>query len=180
MADARRFRHGGQGSSRRQTGWSIGPGQGPGIQITAAGSTLWVLGSQALVAGLTTIRIRGMLTVNLAVTTSVGDGFDSVMAGICIVSENAFNAGIGSVPTPIQDISWDGWMWHMILGRFRGASTTEVARAPMEAGRFVIDSKAMRKIKSTDVLIGVLEAGTETGTSTLEFSADTRILDKLA
>ena len=180
MAHARRFRQGGHVGSRRQTAWDIGPGQSAGIQVTAAGSTLWALGSQALVSGLTTIRIRGMLTVNLAVTTSVGDGFDSVMAGICVVSANAFAAGVASVPTPIQDISWDGWMWHMILGRFRGAATTEVARAPMEAGRFVIDSKAMRKIKATDVLIGVLEVGTETGTSTLEFSADTRVLDKLA
>jgi len=42
-----------------------------------------------------------------------------------------------------------------------------------------IDSRAMRKTTDTDVLIGVFEAGTEVGNATMEFSAITRILDKL-
>ena len=180
MAHVRRFRQGNLGANRRKTGWFEGPSQKPEFQITAAGSVLWALGSLALGDGLTTIRIRGMLTVNLVVTTSVGDGFDSCAAGICYVTGEAFAAGIASVPTPLSDMDWDGWMWHQILGRFRGAETTEVARFPMEAGRFPIDSKAMRKSRAGDVLIGVFEAGAETGASTLGFSADTRILDKLA
>ena len=60
------------------------------------------------------------------------------------------------------------------------ASVTESFRGPMEGVRVEIDSRAMRKTKTTDILIGVVELGTEVGVATIEFSAITRLLDKLA
>ena len=132
------------------------------------------------VDGLTAIRIRGEFTLGLSVITSINDGFLKIGLGICNVTENAFNAGTASVPAPLTDIGWDGWMWHQLLGEFRGFSTTPTGRGPLEAVRMPIDSKAMRKVKQTDVLIGVIEVGAETGAATILFSAVTRVLDKIA
>ena len=118
--------------------------------------------------------------MSLITVTTLGDGFDEVGLGMCYVSENAFGAGVASVPSPLTDMGWDGWMWHQILSQFRGFSTTETGRGPMEAVRMSIESKAMRKVKASDILIGVVEVGTEVGAASLGFQARTRVLDKLA
>ena len=88
--------------------------------------------------------------------------------------------GAAAVPSPIADIAWDGWLWHHLTTPVLGFSTTETGQSPMEAERIVIDSKAMRKIKDTDVLMGIFEIGTETGTATMRVAALTRVLDKIA
>ena len=179
MAHARRSRFQSRGvSSRRRVGWNAGPTQVP-LNLSAAGASLWATGAQALLDGLTIVRIRGQFTLAITTTTTVLDGFHRIGLGICNVTENAFNAGVASVPQPLTDIGWDGWMWHQIVSRMTGFSTTEAGRGPMEAVRMEIDTKAMRKTRDTDVLVGVLEMGTEVGTSTVQFQASTRILDKL-
>ena len=168
------------GSSRRKVSWSAGPSQIDTVALTGAGATIWSAGSQALLDDLTLVRVRGEYTIVQTLATNVGDGYDQIGLGMCIVSENAFGVGITAVPHPIADLSWDGWLWHNLLSSFRGASTTEVGRAPMEAVRGEIDSKAMRKTHQSDVLIGVIELGTEVGTANLQFGAVSRVLDKLA
>jgi hypothetical protein len=60
-----------------------------------------------------------------------------------------------------------------------GFSTTETGQSTMEAVRVPIDSKAMRKVHESDVLVGVIEMGTEVGAATVRYAAETRILDKL-
>ena len=167
----------GSGQRRKMT-WGVGPRQVP-LDLTAAGATLWSLGSQSLLNDTTVTRIRGELSMVLSVVTTIGDGFDRVAVGICNVTENAFNAGVTAVPAPIGDVGWDGWIWHRWFASFRGASVTELGVSPMEAVRVEIDSKAMRKVHQTDFLIGVVELGAETGAATLQFSAETRVLDKL-
>ena len=180
MANLRRFRSPRTSSGvRRATAWSSGPRQIP-VGLTAAGAQLWAVGSQSTLSGLTLIRVRGEFTAVLDVVTAIGDGFERIAVGMCIVSENAFDAGVTAVPSPITDIGWDGWLYHRLLGQFRGSSTTELGRSPMEAVRIEMDSKAMRKFKQTDVLIGVVELAPETGAATLTFSATTRLLTKLA
>jgi len=180
VAQGRRFTSGRTfGSSRRQTSWNAGPAQS-GTSITAAGTLLWATGSQAAEDGLTVVRLRGELTMFVEVATSPFDGFLSIGHGICIVSENAFNAGTASVPAPLDDIGWDGWIWYHLTEQLREASTTETGRSGLSMVRIPIDSKAMRKNKRTDVLVGVSQFGTEVGTSTLTFSSRTRVLDKIA
>ena len=125
------------------------------------------------------MRIRGQIVLNLSVVTAIGDGFDAVAVGICNVSENAFDAGVASVPTPLADLAWDGWIYHQLVGRMFGPETAELGASVLDSVRMDIDSKAMRKTRFSDVLIGVVEVGTETGTATLLFSGITRILDKL-
>ena len=180
MAHARqsRFRTGG-GSNRRLTGWSAGPRQANPAQITATGAALWVTGAQAPEDGLTVVRLRGMFSCWLEVATAIGDGFNEVAIGICNVTENAFGIGITAVPTPLADMAWNGWLLHMNLGPFISLTTTEETSTGLSMARFEIDSKAMRKTRASDVIIGVIEVGAEQGAATLEFGATTRLLDKL-
>ncbi len=177
MARPRTFTRGRpHGGSRRRTGWFKGPSEVTPTSITGIGSLLWDTGLQAIDNGLTVARIRGEITLSLTTVTTVLDGFREVAAGICVVSENAFDAGTASVPSPLTDVAWDGWMWHELYSQFRGFSTTPTGQSPLEAIRMPIDTKAMRKLKATDVLIGVVETGVEVGTASLLFGASTRAL----
>ena len=141
---------------------------------------MWATGQSSLFDNQTIVRVRGQLTASLVTVTSVLDGFARAAMGICVVSENAAGIGITAIPQPISDASWDGWLWHQWLGAFTGYSTTETGRGPMEAVRMEIDSKGMRKLRATDVIVGVIELGTEVGTAALQFVAETRVLIKVA
>ena len=113
MAHARRFSSQ-RGSVRRQTTWGQGPGSGstPGSPqtISATGQTLLTIGSGIQLEGITLVRTRGEFTAFLTSVDALGSGFHGAI-GMCIVSENAFNAGVTAVPHPIADVSWDGWIW---------------------------------------------------------------------
>ncbi len=72
-------------------------------------------------------------------------------------------------------------MWHKLVSPVIGLSVTEGENTgTLSQVRVDIDSKAMRKARTSDVLIGVTELGTEIGAATFQFLAQTRILDKLA
>ena len=178
LVNRSRFRQRGS-SNRRKTAWSAGPRQA-NIQFTAAGASLWALGSQALEDGLTVVRVRGQFLISLIAATSISDGFERFGLGICNVTENAFGIGVTAVPDPLVDIGWDGWLYHQLVAGVTGFSTTETGASAAEVVRMEIDSKAMRKTRAGDILIGVIGIGTETGAATVQFRAETRILDKLS
>ena len=172
MAHSSRSQFRGRQAPTRKSTWNRGPNGV--IQRTATGSVIFATGSQAAEAGLTIIRTHGELLVGLSAATSAVDGYDGAF-GICIVSENAFNVGIASIPTPITDIAWDGWfVYQSFSSKLYGP---DLGRAAIVA-RYQVDSKAMRKIKVTDVMVAVVEA-TEVGSSTLNMSLETRVLVKL-
>ncbi len=164
-------------SSRRLTEWTDGPGNPSVQQITAAGATQVTTGLEALEA-LTVVRIRGEISLKLSTVTTVGDGFTNLGLGIGLVTTDAFDAGAASLPGPLTDKDWSGWIWHQLMGQMAGSATTEVGRFPMEAIRYVIDTKAMRKMRPNQVLVGVVETGTEVGTAVLDFVMNTRMLFK--
>ena len=165
------------GVSRRLTAWSVGP-VSPVIDIAAAGANLFSANSQAIVDGLTIVRLRGEYTFSLRTVTTIGDGWESAAVGVCIVSENAAAVGVTAVPSPLADVGWDGWLFHRLHGAITGLNVTEV-QSTFNSFRIEMDSRAMRKQKQTDVLIGVVELGTEIGAASVEFSCQTRVLDKL-
>ena len=104
-------------------------------------------------------------------------GYDGAV-GICVVSENAFNAGIASVPTPVTDVAWDGWLWHHFFSlRAVTATIGDGVNGPAVVWKIIIDSKAMRKTNITDVEIAVIET-TETTSASLHARIDTRSLSK--
>jgi len=177
LANARVFTRQSRVSNRRKTGWDVGPNE-PSANLSAAGATVWSVGSQATLDGLTVVRIRGEFSIQLRTVTTIGDGFASYSIGICNVTENAAGIGVTAIPSPLTDIGWDGWIWYHSGAAIFGMETTEVSRS-YSSFRMPIDSKAMRKTRATDLLVGVIELGTEVGAATLVFSANTRILDKL-
>jgi len=164
--------------NRRKVGWDGGPSSTT-TALTAAGASLWSIGSLVGSDGGTLVRTRGQFSAFLSVVGAIQDGFVNGAVGIGVVSENAFGVGITAVPHPLTDDSWDGWLFHRYMGQMRGSATTELFRFPMEAFRWEIDSKAMRKLKETDVIVGVTELGTLIGAATVIYQADTRMLIKL-
>ena len=113
MAHSRRFIR--PSTSSRQTGWGIGVGQvGAQVAITTSGKALVNAGIVSAVEGLTIVRIRGRFMAFLVSATAQLDGFSGAF-GIGLVTNQAFAAGGGSVPGPVADDDWDGWMFHQYL-----------------------------------------------------------------
>ena len=180
MARQRGFPRRFQGS-RRKSAWGLGP-QEPAQQITATGSILWANGVVLVASDAATIvRIRGHALLYLDAATAGGDGFVGAL-GIGVVTSAAFVAGVASVPTPITESDWEGWMWHQFFQLRAGgtidasvAGDVDQVNSTSAAMQIDIDTKAMRKINSDETLMGVIEV-TEIGTAQMQFVADTRDL----
>ena len=159
--------------------WSTGPADA-GVTISASGKTLW----SASIAGAsgaetTIVRIRGSGILLLKTTAAGGDGF-AVGLGIGLVENNAFAAGIASLPGPLGDTDWDGWMWHLVCHvQSVTATIADGVNAVGSICRYEVDTKAMRKFDGgAQTLIGVIEV-TELGTASMENNVSTRILEKV-
>ena len=94
---------------RRQTSWTAGPGTT--VTRSASGSSLYTLSLVPLVEGLTITRIRGEFLVYLLSATTPADGYIGAV-GMMIVPDEAAAAGVASVPTPIDDIDHEEWLWY--------------------------------------------------------------------
>ena len=166
-------------SARRMTTWGFGPDAKP-ISVSASGSQLFSTGAVLTTESKATlVRVRGHLTAFLLSATAAGDGF-AVGIGIGLVTNDAFAAGAGSIPDPIDDADDDMWLYH----RFFFLQSPLAAIAPSAGDRvgaieFEIDSKAMRKWTSDQTLVGMIQT-VENGTATGEIWIDTRVLLKLA
>ena len=163
--------------SRRVTVWGQGP-QAVDQSLSANGSTLWTNGSVLVLDSRTTIvRLRGRLHIHLTVATAAGDGFAGAV-GIGVASLAAFTAGIGSVPTLLTELAWNGWMWHQMIDiRTNTTTLADGVNAVAADLNIEIDSKAMRKFGEEEVLYGAIELQ-ETGIATMILHADVRVLDK--
>ena len=154
--------------------WSFGPGTGGITSLIAPGSAILGAGVSATASEITVMRTRGICTTAIKnVGAADADGMTGAVGiGKCTLA--AFTAGIGSVPTPLTEVGWDGWLWHSFFAVF----DNDVSRAPSDLifQCFAIDSKAMRKIDSDEVIYAAVEVGTEIGTVTLDVHLDTRIL----
>ncbi len=162
---------------RRRTSWGVGP---KGALTFSTSNPVAAFGSTAVALsdGLTIVRIRGELLMYLTVADAINAGYDEVAVGICVVSENAAGVGITAVPTPITDVAWDGWMW-MWQGSMKAAVANEFDRGQTSSVRAIVDTKAMRKIKETDVIVAVAEAGAEATNASLSLRFNSRTLVKL-
>ena len=164
---------------RRKTVWSVGP-QEVDRNLTSSTAVLWSAGVVLAAAQEATIvRIRGLVSATLLASAATGDGFFGAY-GIGIVTTAAFTAGIASVPTPLTEEDWDGWMWHTYFDiRAPTATIADGVNAVGAVNRTVIDSKAMRKFTGDMTLFGATEV-VESGTSNVEIQGQTRVLFKLA
>lgn len=173
---------------RRKTSWQVGPASGSvagGEQIlTSSTATIMLQGGAVNVDGITLVRTRGEFNIALTAATAATDGFHGAF-GIGLVSLPAFNAGIASVPTPVAEEDWEGWLYHRYFSLFSGGvidasstSSDNQANPTCAALRVEIDSKAMRKLGEDMVLYAAVEL-TETGTATASIFMDSRVLIKL-
>jgi len=168
-------------SSAKTKSWALGP-KGNTATISSATAVVFGTAAQAVVDGLTILRIRGELLIYLVTTDAADSGFQEIAFGMGIVSENAAGIGVTALPAPIGDIGWDGWMYYqtfalLSVDAVSASSVSHSGSNPMTSAlRIPIDGKAMRKIKNTDTLVAVLETSVEAGTATLEAQLNTRIL----
>ncbi len=136
------------------------------------------MGGQAAIPEQTIVRTRGELLVQNLITGTDLSGFRWAF-GICIVTENAFGVGATAIPGPFTDRSWDGWFVYFTGSCFVGDVSVQGNNGLSAVSRLVIDSKAMRKFKFSDVMVGVFETVTEVGTAIIRADLMTRVLVKL-
>jgi len=186
MARRRLFSQRQSQAPRRLNDWFGGPATGTNgsIQtISVTGPVLWTTAIGFSIPQ-TLVRTRGSMLLTLKNATAQGDGFTGAI-GIAKATTAAVVAGVGSVPTPLTEEDWDGWIWHRYFALSSqdpidgGGITDRDLQNPVTASlRFDFDSKAMRKVLELETLYGVIEV-TEVGTSTLALFANCRQLFKL-
>ena len=155
-------------STRRQTHWTEISG---GVAISGTLVTLLATATPAH-GGETVVRIRGLLTLALESATSVGDGIFGAF-GIGVVTAAAAAVGVGSIPTPLTEAGWDGWMLHRYFDLRRALGVG----SPGEFTRLELDSKAMRKMNADDRLVFVSDV-IEDGAISASLLFRTRVLSK--
>ncbi len=105
----------------------------------------------------TIIRTRGSIVV--APQSGLVTDLDITGAfGIGLVSQEAFAAGVASIPEPFTDSDWGGWMviqpfamrWEEVVGATEGLERMETT--------YEIDSKAMRKVQPNSIMVFVIES----------------------
>ena len=164
---------------RRAKAWDDGPG-GTGVtEFAATGSAILGSGRTSNVADITLARLRGACQVFLQTAAGAGEGFHGAV-GVAIVTSAAFAAGVASVPTPITERGWDGWLYHQFFDIHAAEATTaNVVQAATGNHRWDVDSKAMRKLEADMTLMAVAEV-VEIGTATMDIFFDSRVLFLLA
>jgi len=140
-----------QSKSARLTQW-IGPAdQGP-IAVASGGATL--IDSVAFNQPATIMRTRGY--VGIRATNAGADATIVGAIGVAIVSEEAFLAGVASIPEPYTDADWGGWyVWRSFSFRHQFFDATGVL---LEDFGFEVDSKAMRKVAPNEALVFIGES----------------------
>ena len=161
---------------RRLTNWGAGPGGSAGQGFSASGAAILGGGVQFGSAG-TVVRIRGSLSAFLSSYTSAGDGFHCAI-GVGLASLAAFTVGIGSLPTPITELGWDGWLWHRLFDVHGSLAAGSTAVGVANSGVDIeVDSKAMRKVSDEMVVFAAAEV-VEAGTAAMTIHFDSRMLLK--
>ena len=121
----------------------------------------------------TILRTRGLLHAFLISATAAGDGFTGA-AGIIVVTDQAFAAGVAAMPSPVNEMESDGWLWHQWISVHAGEAGG-LSGGPEGAQREQVDSKAMRKVNGEQTVVAILET-TESGTAVMDVSFDCRML----
>ena len=172
--------HRGQRTAKRFTSWAFGTGGVTVQTISSTGKT--ILGSGlVLAAGMdvaTIVRTRGYLFAGITGAGAALDSFHCAF-GVAIVSTEAFVAGVASIPGPLTELDWNGWMVHQTFKVMQKTTISDDNFGPGTLYTSEVDSKAMRKFNDNETLVAVLEV-VEVGTGpSMRVMWDSRILLKL-
>ncbi len=174
-------------SVRHRTSWELGPetaAVGGPQQFDTSRSELAGSFAAVLADGITLVRTRGEVLIFLTTAAAQGDGYHGAF-GIAKATAAAITAGVASVPTPITEDNWDGWLYHRYFS-ILSAGPIAVATAAQEALqvnsttaalRFEVDSKAMRKADIDEGFYAAIEV-VEHGTAEAEWTFNSRLLVK--
>ena len=172
------------GKTSRSTAWFFGPGDVTSQVTSASGQVILGTGRQAIVEGLTIIRLRGEFIAYLTAATGLGDGYSGAV-GVGMASQNAFSdIGITALMHPLDDADWDGWMWHSFFSVkapgpiVQAAVSLSTDNSLISSVRIPVDSKAMRKFPG-DMVVWVAIDVDEVGTAVMNSQFDSRMLVKL-
>ena len=156
-------------SSPRLTQW-VGPADQGFLSVASAGATL--LASFQPVDRVTVIRVRGQVSIipeDFTADIEIIGAF-----GIMVVSNEAFAAGVTSIPEPFSNGDGDWMVWRSFSYRFEFGSGNSGFAFP--DWYFEIDSKAMRKIGPNQVMVLIAESQA----GAYQISVPVRTLIKLA
>ena len=159
---------------RRATAWdAFTP-----FHATVGSGAAVLIETQTPAVALTVVRLRGELLVMMDTSTGAAGEFAIVGLGIAVVNAATATAGVASLPTPVTDAEWGGWLWHAFVPMgFEPAAAG--ATGDLESrSRVVIDNKAMRKLSTDDVMVLVAENGVLTGAFSVEIFGGIRFLSK--
>ena len=186
MGNFRRFRSTSI-SVRHRSSWEVGPetsAQGAPQNITGSIAQLAGTAVQSVVDNLTLIRTRGEVMMWLQSATIAVNGFHGAF-GIAKAMTAAITAGAASVPTPLTEEAWDGWLYHRYFSLMAGGNIASATAAQEQlqtnnvtaALRFEVDSKAMRKLEVDAGVYACIEV-VEIGTFSMQWSFNCRQLVK--
>ena len=163
------------GRSKRQVTW-VGPADQNTVAVATGASVIVASFNPFTGASMhkpTVVRTRGEVSVRPS--SFAADTVISGAMGVCVVSDEAFTAGAGSIPRPFDDAGWDGWfVWQSFVNRYEVLSADGVIIPAAIA--YQIDSKAMRKVSDNETI--VLMAESQLGA--LEVGMHLRLLMKLS
>jgi len=149
----------GQGSPAFGTDLTGAPGAfSPGLKVFGTPDSFDV----------TILRTRGEISAN-SVNDSGGNVYQLALGiGLCTTEA----ALAGAVPLPFDNPEWDGWFVYQVMGLMPqdGAGAGPTYMNTME-----VDSKAMRKIPSGQVLFLSTQLFTAAGTTSLSVSQSIQI-----
>jgi len=153
---ARRPRFVQRSFTKRATFWGRSPAD---TVVTSLAAGAAVLDSTAvpIVQGETIVRTRGHIAIQ---SDQLSGGENLVGAvGMAIASDEAVAVGVGSLPTPYTDSDSELWFMHEFFSHsFKFTDATGWQEQGFSIWKF--DSKAMRKMESSQTLIVVVENGT--------------------
>ena len=132
--------------------------------LSANTPALGSVGLQTIVGPLTIVRTRGYF--NIALVAATASDIICGAFGIIMVSENAFNAGIASVPGPMTDSGEDWFVWEPIVLQHLATDPHEVDGRTAQFRHF--DSRGMRKSKTSEVAAVVVELISIVGGQTID------------
>ena len=147
------------------------------MPVSSTTPVLGNAGSTSVSDGQTVLRIRGTFLAYLSASNTVTTGGFGGAFGIGKARLSAFNAGIASLPSPIDEEEWDGWLFHKYFFlRTPTATIGDNINDMPGAVRFEIDTKAMRKVDLDDVIYGAIDMGDENGVAIAQWYFNTRML----
>ena len=131
------------------------------------------------------MRSRGEMLLYLKTASAANVGYSGAF-GIAISTLVAVTAGAASIPGPLDEEDWDGWLYHRYFSLRAPAVIDGSVSADVDsinAGSSVlwvdVDSKAMRKFGDVDLAMFCALQVVETGMATMQWIYASWVLVKL-